>query len=126
MASWAPQEEVLAHAAVGGFWTHCGWNSTVEAVCEGVPMLCRPCFGDQMGNARYVADAWRVGLEVAGELERGKVAEAIVTLMMEGGGEPGGAGMRRRARELGRRAAESVVGAAWRSVDKIVSHIMAL
>nr|CAB3452462.1 unnamed protein product [Digitaria exilis] len=94
------------------------------AVCAGVPMLCRPCFGDQMGNARYMADAWRVGLELGGVLKRGEVAAAVAALM-----DDGGAGMRRRARELRRRAAESVGGedgASWLNVDKLVSHIMAL
>jgi UDP:flavonoid glycosyltransferase YjiC (YdhE family) len=57
---------------VGGFWTDGGWNSTAESICEGVPMLCRPYFGDQMGNARYVEHVWRVGLEVGGDLERGR------------------------------------------------------
>ncbi|KAF8690539.1 hypothetical protein HU200_040901 [Digitaria exilis] len=120
VVGWAPQEEVLEHAAVGAFWTHCGWNSTVEAVCAGVPMLCRPWFGDQMGNARYVADAWRVGVELDGEIERGKVAEAVAAMVMDGG-------TRRRARELGKRAAESVAGgASGVNVDKLASHIMAL
>ncbi|CAL5076278.1 unnamed protein product [Urochloa decumbens] len=107
---WAPQEEVLAHDAVGVFWTHCGWNSTLEAVCAGVPMLCRPCFGDQMGNARYVDNVWRVGVELDGsELERGMVAAAIAAVMDDGGGEPGATGgMRRRALEMKRRAAESI------------------
>nr|CAB3452459.1 unnamed protein product [Digitaria exilis] len=117
---WAPQEEVLAHAAVGAFWTHCGWNSTVEAVCAGVPMLCSPCIGDQMGNARYVVDVWRNGLMLAGgEIERGKVA-AVAALMGEGADE-----LRRRAMELKSSAAESIgeAGSSSIMVDKLVSHI---
>jgi len=53
---WAPQQEVLAHPAVGGFWTHAGWNSTLEGAGEGVPMICRPDAVDQMMNARYVQE----------------------------------------------------------------------
>uniref|UniRef100_A0A0E0P3B8 UDP-glycosyltransferases domain-containing protein n=1 Tax=Oryza rufipogon TaxID=4529 RepID=A0A0E0P3B8_ORYRU len=103
VVAWAPQEEVLRHRAVGGFWTHNGWNSTTESLAEGVPMLCRPSFGDQMGNARYVEHVWKAGFEVVGgELERGAVEEAIRRLMAESdGGE-----MRARARELKKAAAE--------------------
>ncbi|OEL36565.1 DIMBOA UDP-glucosyltransferase BX8 [Dichanthelium oligosanthes] len=122
---WAPQEEVLAHPAVGGFWTHCGWNSTLESVCAGVPMLCRPCFGDQKGNARYVYHAWRIGLTLDGELERGKVEAAISALM--GAGETG-AELRRRALEFKSSAAESIgeAGSSCLNVDKLVNHIQSL
>lgn len=78
VVAWAPQEEVLAHPAVGGFLTHNGWNSTVEAISEGVPMVCCPRHGDQFGNMRYVCDVWKVGTELVGEqLERGQVKAAI-------------------------------------------------
>ncbi|KAF6165206.1 hypothetical protein GIB67_007191 [Kingdonia uniflora] len=40
MVDWSPQEEVLAHSSIGGFLTHSGWNSTLEAITAGVPMLC--------------------------------------------------------------------------------------
>nr|CAB3456165.1 unnamed protein product [Digitaria exilis] len=96
IVKWAPQREVLAHASVGVFWTHCGWNSTLESVCEGVPMLVQPCFGDQMVTARYVTHEWGVGMEVGEVIERGKVAEAVAEVMV---GEDG-ALMRERARHL--------------------------
>ncbi|ONM02318.1 benzoxazinone synthesis9 [Zea mays] len=54
------------------------WNSTVEAISEGVPMVCCPRHGDQFGNMRYVCDVWKVGTELVGEqLERGQVKAAI-------------------------------------------------
>ncbi|WVZ61111.1 hypothetical protein U9M48_011033 [Paspalum notatum var. saurae] len=124
VVAWAPQEEVLRHRAVGGFWTHGGWNSTAESVCEGVPMLCCPCFGDQMGNARYVGHVWRVGFEVGGELERGSVEAAIRRLMAD----TDGAEMRARAGELKKAAAECTRkgGSSCLAIDKLVAHMITM
>ncbi|KAK1389422.1 putative UDP-glucosyltransferase [Heracleum sosnowskyi] len=56
--------EVLAHKALGCFVTHCGWNSTLEALCLGVPMVAVPIWTDQRTNAKFVADVWRMGVRV--------------------------------------------------------------
>ncbi|XP_057772417.1 UDP-glucose iridoid glucosyltransferase-like [Salvia miltiorrhiza] len=80
VVEWAPQRKVLEHPAVGGFFTHCGWNSTLESLCEGVPMICRPCFADQLVNARYLTHVWGVGVELGSVVEKG-VEEAVRMLM---------------------------------------------
>ncbi|XP_037417069.1 DIMBOA UDP-glucosyltransferase BX8-like [Triticum dicoccoides] len=77
VVSWAPQQDVLGHRAIGGFWTHNDWNSTLESICEGVPMICRPHFADQMINARYLEEVWKVGFELEGKLERGNIERGI-------------------------------------------------
>nr|AXL95246.1 UDP-glycosyltransferase [Andrographis paniculata] len=77
VVEWAPQQEVLAHPSVGGFWTHSGWNSTLESICEGVPMMCAPCFGDQMVNARWVSDVWRIGINLERVFARRDVEEGV-------------------------------------------------
>ncbi|CAD6220539.1 unnamed protein product [Miscanthus lutarioriparius] len=121
---WAPQQEVLAHPAVGGFWTHNGWNSTLESICEGVPMMCRPQFADQTTNTRYVVNTWGVGLELEGELERGNIEKAIRKLMKEReGGE-----MRGRAKELKKKVGECLKdgGTAQIAIDKLVNYILSM
>jgi pathogen-inducible salicylic acid glucosyltransferase len=60
IVTWSPQLEVLAHKSVGCFMTHCGWNSTLEALSLGVPMVAMPQWIDQPTNAKYIADVWRV------------------------------------------------------------------
>nr|ACD03238.1 UDP-glycosyltransferase UGT710E5 [Avena strigosa] len=103
---WAPQEEVLRHAAVGAFLTHSGWNSTVEALSEGVPMACLPCFGDQLGTARYACHVWRVGVEVQG-IKRDTVRSAIHRLMGPGAIEEGKE-IRERAHDLKSKVGQSI------------------
>ncbi|XP_077211306.1 mogroside I-E synthase-like [Tasmannia lanceolata] len=64
VVDWCTQLEVLAHPAVGCFVTHCGWNSTLEALSLGVPMVAVPQWTDQPTNAKYVEDIWGVGIRV--------------------------------------------------------------
>ncbi|XP_047321042.1 UDP-glycosyltransferase 83A1-like [Impatiens glandulifera] len=62
MVRWAPQKKVLRHPSVACFFTHCGWNSTIECVSNGVPLLCLPYLGDQFMNEDYICNVWRVGI----------------------------------------------------------------
>ncbi|XP_030526726.1 UDP-glycosyltransferase 76B1-like [Rhodamnia argentea] len=118
---WAPQHEVLAHPTVGGFWTHNGWNSTLEAVCEGVPMMCMPFFGDQRVNARYVRDEWRVGLHLEYKVERREIEDAIRRLM---GGEERKE-MRERMKALKRKVDECLKegGSSYRSLQELTEYL---
>ncbi|XP_034209506.1 UDP-glycosyltransferase 83A1-like [Prunus dulcis] len=63
MVGWAPQQKVLAHPSIACFLSHCGWNSTMEGVSNGVPFLCWPYFADQFLNESYICDVWKVGLK---------------------------------------------------------------
>ncbi|KAI3462888.1 hypothetical protein Pfo_019551 [Paulownia fortunei] len=56
---WAPQQKVLSHPSTACFISHCGWNSTVESVSNGVPILCWPYFADQFINQSYICDIWK-------------------------------------------------------------------
>ncbi|KAL6515144.1 hypothetical protein OROHE_018776 [Orobanche hederae] len=60
--SWAPQVEILNHGSVGGFVTHCGWNSVLEAVCAGVPMVAWPLYAEQRLNRLYLVEGLAVAL----------------------------------------------------------------
>ncbi|KAF7149173.1 hypothetical protein RHSIM_Rhsim03G0087300 [Rhododendron simsii] len=115
---WAPQVMILSHPAVGGFLTHCGWNSTLEGVCAGVPMVTWPMFAEQFYNEKLVTEVLGIGVrigvevgmqwgeeEVGALVKREKVKAAVEEVMREGkeGGE-----RRRRARELGEMAKRAV------------------
>nr|CAB3465251.1 unnamed protein product [Digitaria exilis] len=83
---WAPQVDVLRHKATGVFVTHCGWNSVLEGVTAGVPMLCWPLYAEQKMNKVVMVEEAGIGVEVVG-WQQGLVSseelEAKVRLMME-------------------------------------------
>jgi UDP:flavonoid glycosyltransferase YjiC (YdhE family) len=85
---WVPQLSILAHAAVGGFLTHCGRNSLIEGLLFGHPLVMLPIVGDQGPNARQM-EAKKVGLQVArdeddGSFDRHGVAAAVRAVMLDG------------------------------------------
>jgi hypothetical protein len=87
VVDWAPQEDVLRHPAVGCYLTHCGWNSTVEAVQHGVPLLCCPVSGDQFINCAYITGLWGIGLRLrlgGGVITQDDVRRCIERVMEDG------------------------------------------
>ncbi|KAL6633926.1 hypothetical protein ACP70R_026597 [Stipagrostis hirtigluma subsp. patula] len=82
IVAWAPQEDVLRHGAVGCYVTHCGWNSTLEAIQHGVRLLCYPVAGDEFINCAYIVNMWGIGIRL-GSTER-SVVEGCIKRIMDG------------------------------------------
>ncbi|KAL8146081.1 hypothetical protein AgCh_003993 [Apium graveolens] len=114
IVKWAPQKLVLAHSAVGGFWSHCGWNSTLESICEGKPMICRPFYVDQKVISRYLSYVWKIGLELEWRLDRKNIESVIRRLF----GDKEGDEMRGRATEI-KEKIESCMSAGGSSSDSL-------
>lgn len=66
IVEWAPQVDVLQHKAVGCYLTHCGWNSTMEAIQCRKSLLCFPVAGDQFLNCEYIVNVWKIGVKING------------------------------------------------------------
>ncbi|KAK9265974.1 hypothetical protein L1049_012508 [Liquidambar formosana] len=64
IVDWAPQKRVLSHPAIACFLSHCGWNSVMEGLSNGVPFFCWPQFADHFLIHAYVCDVWKVGLRL--------------------------------------------------------------
>ncbi|CAN1258471.1 UDP-glucosyltransferase 29 [Linum perenne] len=93
---WVPQTRILRHGSVGGFLSHCGWGSVMEAMKYGVPIVAMPMheLGDQPMNARLVEEAG-IGLKV-GKIERGELAKVIEEVVI---GEKN-VGFKEKAKEM--------------------------
>lgn len=127
IVSWAPQLRVLEHAAVGAFLSHCGWNSTLESIYMGVPMLCLPVFAEQPLNEQMVKANWKMGMGFDEKRNDGvvesKEVERVVREAMQGEG-----GRRARVhacqlKALARSALEKG-GSSYADLASFVNHIL--
>ncbi|KAJ1419461.1 UDP-glycosyltransferase family, conserved site [Sesbania bispinosa] len=134
---WAPQILILSHPAIGGFLTHCGWNSTIEGVCSGVPMITWPLFAEQFLNEKSIVEVLKIGVRIGVEVpvrfgnekkagvlvKKSRVVEAI-EMCMEGGKE--GEKRRSRATELGNMARKALEeeGSSRFNISCLIQDIM--
>ncbi|KAI9115048.1 hypothetical protein K1719_014061 [Acacia pycnantha] len=111
IVKWCKQVEILAHKSVGCFVSHCGWNSSLESLVAGVPVVGIPQWVDQATNAKLIAEVWKTGVRVTVEegsddgerVARGEEIRRCVEEVM-GDGE--------RGKEVRKNAAQ------WREVSK--------
>ncbi|XP_047976341.1 scopoletin glucosyltransferase-like [Salvia hispanica] len=127
---WAPQVMILSHAAVGAFVTHCGWNSILEGVCAGVPMVTWPVLADHFFNEKLVTEVLGTGVSVGNKrymmresegVERDAVARAVEEVMVGGGA----AEMRRRAqnyKEMAKKAVQEA-GSSYNSLNALIEEL---
>ncbi|XP_031494932.1 scopoletin glucosyltransferase-like [Nymphaea colorata] len=134
---WAPQAVILSHPSIGAFLTHCGWNSTIEAISFGVPMLTWPLFAEQHLNEKLVVQILGIGVKVGSDVismalgeedavqvvKREAIVEAVQRVM-----GPGGEGerLRERARKVGdtaRKAVEEQGGSSSLNVDYFIDFV---
>uniref|UniRef100_A0A1J3IPJ3 UDP-glycosyltransferase 76F1 n=1 Tax=Noccaea caerulescens TaxID=107243 RepID=A0A1J3IPJ3_NOCCA len=123
IVKWVNQLEVLAHPAVGAFWTHCGWNSTLESICEGVPMICTPFFTDQRVNARYIVDVWRVGMMLErSKMDKREIEKVVRRVMMIEKED----GIKERCLDFKEKAniCLSKDGSSSKYLDNLISHVL--
>ncbi|KAF1888444.1 hypothetical protein Lal_00011215 [Lupinus albus] len=86
--SWAPQIQVLSHGSIAAFLSHCGWNSTLESVVHGVPIIAWPLFAEQRMNAVTLTQVLKVAIRVKVDEESGIVKRdeigKVIKRIMEG------------------------------------------
>jgi len=123
---WCSQVEVLSHPSLGCFVTHCGWNSTLESLVSGVPVVAFPQWADQGTNAKLIQDVWKTGVRVTAN-EDGIVESDEIKRCLElviGGGEKEEE-MRRNAkkwRDLAREATKEG-GSSYENLKSFVDEI---
>ena len=132
---WAPQVLILWHKAIGGFMTHCGWNSTIEGICAGIPMITWPHFAEQFVNERLVVDVLKTGVEIGVKAvtqwgqEQTEVTvtrdavEKAVSKLMDGG--EAAEEMRTRAEEFGVKARKALEegGSSYNNINILIQEM---
>uniref|UniRef100_A0A2N9EWS8 Glycosyltransferase n=1 Tax=Fagus sylvatica TaxID=28930 RepID=A0A2N9EWS8_FAGSY len=126
IVTWCSQVEVLSHPSLGCFVTHCGWNSSLESLVSGVPVIGFPQWTDQGTNAKLIQDVWKTGVRVnvneEGIVESDEIKRCLELVMGDG---EGGEEMRKNAKkwkELAREAAKEG-GSSYNNLKAFVDEI---
>ena len=127
---WCDQLKVLLHSSVGGFWTHCGWNSIVEGLFSGLPFLTFPVGIDQFSNSKAVVEDWKIGWRVKRDdqtlVRREEIAGIVRRFMDSESMEV--VEMKRRARKFQEicRQATGKDGSSQSNINAFITDITAL
>ncbi|MBA0860417.1 hypothetical protein Goshw_017544, partial [Gossypium schwendimanii] len=134
---WSPQLWVLSHPAIGAFLTHCGWNSTMEAVSAGVPVITCPLFAEQFINEKLVVDVLGIGVSAGVEsavtwgledkfgllMKRERVKNAIDEVMEK---SEAGEERRRKAKQIGETANKAIEkgGSSYQEMEMLIQFVL--
>ncbi|XP_065848567.1 UDP-glycosyltransferase 73B4-like [Euphorbia lathyris] len=115
------QRRILSHRAIGGFLSHCGWNSVLESVSAGVPILGWPMMAEQGLNAKLIVEGLGAGVGLKRDVRRRDICDGVREIM---GGEKGRIA-RERAEALGRVARRAVQkgGSSDDTLDKMIEQL---
>ncbi|GAV61182.1 UDPGT domain-containing protein [Cephalotus follicularis] len=124
VVQWSPQEQVLAHPSVACFVTHCGWNSSMEALTSGMPVVAFPQWGDQVTDAKFLVDVFKVGVRMCrGEAENKIITrDEIAKCLLEATAGPKAAEMKQNAAKW-KAAAEAAVAEGGSSDTNIQAFV---
>ncbi|XP_040379541.1 cis-zeatin O-glucosyltransferase 1-like [Oryza brachyantha] len=127
ITGWAPQLEILAHASTAAFMSHCGWNSTMESMSHGKPVLSWPMNCDQPWDAELICKHFKAGIlvrpwEKHGEVVPATAIQEVIEKMMV---SEEGMAVRQRAKAVGDavRSAVAVGGSSREDLERFVAHI---
>lgn len=134
---WSPQILVLCHPSVGAFLTHCGWNSTLEGCCSGLPIITCPLFAEQFINEKLITEVLGTGVSVGVKaavtwgmeeksglvMKRGDVKNAIDKIFDKG---VEGEDRRRKAKEIAKMAKRALEegGSSYLNIEALIQDIM--
>ncbi|XP_019193897.1 PREDICTED: anthocyanidin 3-O-glucosyltransferase 2-like [Ipomoea nil] len=130
VCGWAPQVEVLAHSATAAFVSHCGWNSTLESIWHGVPMVTWPIYAEQQTNAFQLVKELGLAVELTVDYRRAQGSENVVMAeqiekaiesVMEAENP-----VRKRAKEMGEKSREALKegGSSFISLQRLIHDII--
>lgn len=126
VSSWAPQVTILGHHSTGGFLSHCGWNSALESIVHGVPLVTWPLYAEQRMNSTMLVED--IGVAIKPKVEAGqqtivgrKEIERVVRMVMEG---EEGKVIRSRVKELKEGATKALdsSGSSYESLSRVVNY----